>query len=251
MTKHRRPSLYDAAEALLGTKDRRKIDRNTYLERRDDGAGYEAHIALRYHETDVMRLCPSFVELDSGGWHTVTTWERMSTFGLRVCSSGRRAVGIVVYPVGSSWDTGGFGYYDGIRLTADGTALLEAQPNFVPFGGPVLTRSGWNGMTRAESRETHSRLFESLQTGDAAGFADARSRLAGTTQTLQPVRTETVMGHTADVYEMSHEMIGACPHFILVPDHYRADGTCRCDDATHSEMREWGYTWNDTDGRWN
>lgn len=37
--------------------------------------------------------------------------------------------------------------------------------------------------------------------------------------------------------------LAACPHLILVPEHYRADGSCRCDDPTHAEMKEWGYTW--------
>lgn len=39
-----------------------------------------------------------------------------------------------------------------------------------------------------------------------------------------------------------------CPHAIMMFDHYREDGTCRCDDPEHREMREWGYRW--TDGRW-
>lgn len=34
-----------------------------------------------------------------------------------------------------------------------------------------------------------------------------------------------------------------CPHFIMVPEHYRPNGTCRCNDASHTEMRGWGYTW--------
>ncbi len=146
MTERSRTSLYDAAEALLAGKDRRKVDHHTYLERRDDGAGYPAHIALKYHRTDVLRFIPD--------------------------------------------------------------------------------------------------------TADAAGYSDARSRLEGKTQTLQPDRIEDTALGTAAVYTMDHSMIAACPHFILVPSHYRADGSCRCDDATHSEMKEWGYTWNDTDGRW-
>lgn len=40
----------------------------------------------------------------------------------------------------------------------------------------------------------------------------------------------------------------ACPHFIMVPEHYRADGSCRCDDPGHKEMRTWGYRWRR--GRW-
>lgn len=36
-----------------------------------------------------------------------------------------------------------------------------------------------------------------------------------------------------------------CPHAIIVPSHYRDDGSCRCDDPTHTEMEEWGYSWVD------
>lgn len=38
--------------------------------------------------------------------------------------------------------------------------------------------------------------------------------------------------------------IQKCPHYIMVPDHYRDDETCRCDDEGHTEMAEWGYVWN-------
>lgn len=42
--------------------------------------------------------------------------------------------------------------------------------------------------------------------------------------------------------------VAACPHFILVPEHYREDGTCLCDDPDAPGMAEWGYEWNG--GRW-
>tara|TARA_R110000824_G_scaffold22615_3_gene82580 strand:+ start:43 stop:273 length:231 start_codon:yes stop_codon:yes gene_type:complete len=35
-----------------------------------------------------------------------------------------------------------------------------------------------------------------------------------------------------------------CPHFIMVPGHYRKDESCRCDDENHTEMAEWGYVWD-------
>jgi hypothetical protein len=41
-----------------------------------------------------------------------------------------------------------------------------------------------------------------------------------------------------------------CPRVIMVLEHYRADGSCRCDDPTHTEMVEWGFTWNANAGRW-
>lgn len=41
-----------------------------------------------------------------------------------------------------------------------------------------------------------------------------------------------------------------CPYAIMMPAHYRDDGTCRCDDQSHTEMREWGYRWSVRQGRW-
>ena len=34
-----------------------------------------------------------------------------------------------------------------------------------------------------------------------------------------------------------------CPHCIVMPDHYREDGTCKCDDPVEQAMmiKEWGY----------
>ncbi len=42
--------------------------------------------------------------------------------------------------------------------------------------------------------------------------------------------------------------IKACPHLIMVPEHFRDDGTCRCDDPEHTEMVDAGYEWRD--GAW-
>ena len=39
-----------------------------------------------------------------------------------------------------------------------------------------------------------------------------------------------------------------CTHFIMVGEHYRPDGTCRCNDPTHLEMADWGYEWGN--GGW-
>lgn len=41
-----------------------------------------------------------------------------------------------------------------------------------------------------------------------------------------------------------------CPHYIMVPEHYRDDGSCKCDDPQEQEMmtREWGYRRSDFGG---
>lgn len=40
-----------------------------------------------------------------------------------------------------------------------------------------------------------------------------------------------------------------CPHVIFSPEHYRADGRCRCDDP-HHRMDRWGYRWDIRQRRW-
>lgn len=34
-----------------------------------------------------------------------------------------------------------------------------------------------------------------------------------------------------------------CPHHIMSAEHYQEDGSCRCDDPGHLEMRSWGFVW--------
>jgi hypothetical protein len=43
---------------------------------------------------------------------------------------------------------------------------------------------------------------------------------------------------------MNTATIRKCPHFIMLPDHYHPDGSCRCDDPDHIDMADWGYTWD-------
>jgi len=59
--------------------------------------------------------------------------------------------------------------------------------------------------------------------------------------TLQPDGTLT------NERSIKQSDIMACPFLILVPEHYRADGSCRCNDPEHRKMMidEWGYTEDD------
>lgn len=50
--------------------------------------------------------------------------------------------------------------------------------------------------------------------------------------------------------KMQQSMITACPHVIFTPDHYRADGSCKCNDPNDADMKEWGYEWNASRGVW-
>lgn len=68
---------YAQANALLKVKgkDRVKLDRNTYLERRGDKS-----IAVLYHATDIVTYTPWWIELDTGTWYTVSTASRMRDY---------------------------------------------------------------------------------------------------------------------------------------------------------------------------
>lgn len=57
------------------------------------------------------------------------------------------------------------------------------------------------------------------------------------------------IGGTTSV-RMQQSMITACPHVIFTPDHYRADGSCKCDDPHDANMGEWGYVWDETSRMW-
>jgi hypothetical protein len=104
-------TTYAAASERLGARDSRKVGANTYLQRRDTGQ----EIALKLHKTDVVTFQPDGgIRLDSGGWTTSTTKDRMSWVIPISQDKGRWFVmrdipyadGMVVYPDGSTQGEG-------------------------------------------------------------------------------------------------------------------------------------------------
>lgn len=51
-------------------------------------------------------------------------------------------------------------------------------------------------------------------------------------------------GELTNVRMIKQSAMLECPWFIMMAMHYRADGSCRCNDSTHFEMQEWGYIWD-------
>jgi len=68
---------YQQAEKKLAGRTRRKLEHNTYLERRSDST-----IAVKYHATDIVVFHPTYTEFFTGGWRTVTTKARLKRYGL-------------------------------------------------------------------------------------------------------------------------------------------------------------------------
>lgn len=66
--------LFHDLDKQLGDRDRRKVQNNTYLNRRGEDA-----IAVTLHATDVLTANSNgTVVLNSGGWHTMTTKDRIN-----------------------------------------------------------------------------------------------------------------------------------------------------------------------------
>ena len=98
---------YKEAEKKLGNRDSRKLGNNTYLQRRANDA-----IAVKLHSTDVVTFLPDgSTILDSGGWKTPTTKQRMNEYGpVRI---GQERSDWIVY--GPGWTRAGL-YRDGMRI---------------------------------------------------------------------------------------------------------------------------------------
>ena len=110
----------EGAEKLLQGRcsQRRKIDNNTYLERRPPDT-----IVVRLHDTDIIGFeANGDVWLNSGGWRTVTTKDRLNAF------SGHRVYSFKgVWYVDRSHDVPGYVFDDGITFHADGTVTDQGR----------------------------------------------------------------------------------------------------------------------------
>lgn len=113
------PGTYEEATRYLdGGRDKnsRPVASNTRIERRDDD------VAIRLHATDVAVIHPdNSITLDSGGWLTVTTKDRMNA------ALGSRPVKIgsdrgVWYIYNRNWEKSAR-YFDGITISPDGEVL--------------------------------------------------------------------------------------------------------------------------------
>lgn len=56
--------------------------------------------------------------------------------------------------------------------------------------------------------------------------------------------TLTTTGGLENVTVILKPGIYECPWYIMTAMHYRDDGSCRCNDPAHLEMKEWGYNWD-------
>jgi hypothetical protein len=66
---------YEAASEMLGKKDSKKIENNTYLVKTQDGFG------IKLHNTIVVKILPhGLFSLHTGGYFTNTTKDRINNY---------------------------------------------------------------------------------------------------------------------------------------------------------------------------
>lgn len=124
-------NLRDAREALRG-KVERKIGNNTYLVDRGDA------VAMRLHDTGVITWTADGITLDSGGWKTPTTKDRMSS----ILQRG----GFTIWQERGEWslvrlsDRKTWPYADGMTVCYD--------PDIAPTGTATLTARDQDKATR-------------------------------------------------------------------------------------------------------
>lgn len=116
--------MYDRLDERLGKRVTRKLQNNTYLQRRENG-----DIAILLHLTDVVTFKrDGRIILDSGGWLTVTTKDRMNTYTpypIHVFSDRGQ------WFVADNWaynkESVRFEYHDGIeiRVLDDNTLIVD------------------------------------------------------------------------------------------------------------------------------
>lgn len=124
---------YEDAQAYLAkgrSKTRRPLPgRSTYIREAEDG-----RIEVVYHETAVVAYHPDGrVVLDSGGWRTVTTKDRMCTYSPATIHQAKGVWYIKTTPNGSAVDwkewhaDPGFVYADGVTVLPNGR-IEGAEP---------------------------------------------------------------------------------------------------------------------------
>lgn len=73
-------TTFDALDAWMGSKHDRPYAHNTRARRLPDHPQHGAAIGIRLHGTDVVTFyADGFVRVTTGGWETVTTWDRIRT----------------------------------------------------------------------------------------------------------------------------------------------------------------------------
>lgn len=169
-------------------------------------------IEVKQHATVIVTHFPDgSVRLNNGGYFTKTTRDRIEFY------SGVRVMGGIDTRRGDGSEARPWEVYTGVD-----SALYSHRMRIPPDGSLQEHKAAWA-------------LFVPVNV-----LAHAATEFG----TLHPD------GSYARSGSVKQSDMLKCPHVIMVFGHYRADGTCRCDDPAHVEMAEWGYVWDGAAKTW-
>lgn len=191
---------FSQATDRLGTRDRRKIGNNTYLERRDAET-----IAVRLHATDIVIFhSDGSATLHDGGYLTVTTKDRLNKYA--PCPR--------ISSVRGRWFVGDAPYFDGVRVSDSGE-ILNSQD-----GPDVATEDTENRAMRRRisayvSLYTDDRIRELVADAQANGtngdcfFCNMRTTDDGTPAGDAFGDTDHLISHLEEGYTMASLALNA------------------------------------------
>lgn len=109
MKRTKRQIMGSIVEPVLSSKI---IDNNTIR------IQYQDRESIRLHDTDIITFWPNGItELNSGGWHTRTTKERIYRYAK-----------IWINQVKGIWSVGGSLFYDCMKFNSDKELISEVKP---------------------------------------------------------------------------------------------------------------------------
>lgn len=198
------PTSYKALDELLTRNGKkiasRKIANNTYAIRHD------GVIAIRFHETEIVRYTSnSMVSLNSGGWLTMATKERINRF---------TPTAIQVFSQSGRW-------YVTTRMRLDSVTAPDFE-SFVPFADGILfdpfaSIRGWrttNHLQPAEvaREDAHNRAIEKLLDKYLRGLDEDTHRLISAHQGRFRIATGELDEDGAKLYRqvVPHENCAMC-----------------------------------------
>jgi hypothetical protein len=110
-------NTYSEAKVFFETRRKRKLQNNTYLVKTEEGYG------IKLHNTIVVEWLPDRTILNSGGWKTPTTKDRINTYA-PVLLRQHKGVWLICYgPQFYNWDNS----WNGFVTFADGCYLKDGK----------------------------------------------------------------------------------------------------------------------------
>lgn len=190
---------YEKAVATLKNRPSKKVANNTYLIPVDGG------IAVKLHQTNVVTFHPDgTTTLNSGGWRTVTTKERINSFSpARVYSDGglwfvsyRDNHGSKTYQPDdcSEWHSCRATFTDGMVVDAEGVPLVKDSGEEIMAAKRRLDR-----MIRRYINGYASHVLERGNL-EAPGLGDCLMCQAGHPENENPLGLEHLISHMEEGY---------------------------------------------------